>query len=440
MKIIENLTLNVSMSGAWDGDNVLVIAKLWDGKISKEGKLTAGFTVNEIAVDPDMVNSTKQTATATVTITRSIDRKDQKKTINYVNLAGTSHITQAVWNLVYGNRSGWSSKTLGFGEYVDITVPKSTYNNYDTFRITASGVSGIRFDTSHGSFPKMANFYVKGANNTETGAFVLNTTAIVNAAYEGLDIGSYDGHSNFPYERTVYIFDKNKQAISGALSCTTQKEANYGWTSAVGQSGGTWYNQNVKAGSSIKIYVPSSKPFSGSTYFTVHGTSSGGSGGGGGSCCFPAGAPVLLANGSTAPIESLTLGTAVIGYDLDRQEFCDTEVMSTIQKKHRSDIYEIQREDGVSFLMTANHVVLTKNGWKAIDAERGQQAVPDEVVTELTSEDELLRSDGNYIKINNIRYRDDLQDQNVYNIDVEEVDTYIVYDIVVHNECSGGNE
>ena len=434
------MELHTSITGAWDGDNIQVTAKFWNGKVSDTGKLTAGFEINGISTEEDLINVKSGAVSVNVQSTRYVNGASNPKTFNYVNLGGAMLIMQKVWNLVYGNRSGWSSKTLGFGEYVDITVPKSTYNNYDTFRITASGVSGIRFDTSHGSFPKMANFYVKGANNTETGAFVLNTTAIVNAAYEGLDIGSYDGHSNFPFERTVYIFDKNKNAISGALSCTTQKEANYGWTSAVGQSGGTWYNQNVKAGSSIKIYVPSSKPFTGSTYFTVHGTSSGGSGGGGGSCCFPAGSPVLLANGSTAPIESLTLGTAVIGYDLDRQEFCDTEVMSTIQKKHRSDIYEIQREDGVSFLMTANHVVLTKNGWKAIDAERGQQAVPDEVVTELTSEDELLRSDGNYIKINNIRYRDDLQDQNVYNIDVEEVDTYIVYDIVVHNECSGGNE
>ena len=386
------MELHTSITGAWDGDNIKVTAKFWNGKVSDTGKLTAGFTVNEIAVDPDMVNEIKQTAAATVKVTRSIDGKTQPKTINYVNLAGTSHITQAAWNLAYKQRGNWANKDLELGKNVVITVPSPEYGGFNKFSVSAPGISSLTSSSNHGNFPYWMNVYINTTNGV-AGPFGCNTSE---AYQQGVGEGEQNILNQIYGNRNV----------------------------------GEYHTQGKKT-----VYVPDGYYGQGNITFTID---IGGTGGGG-SCCFPAGAPVLLANGSTAPIESLTLGTVVIGYDLDRQEFCDTEVMSTIQKKHRSDIYEIQREDGVSFLMTANHVVLTKNGWKAIDAERGQQAVPDEVVTELTNEDELLRSDGNYIKINNIRYRDDLQDQNVYNIDVEEVDTYIVYDIVVHNECSGGN-
>lgn len=400
MKIIENLTLSIDMTGAWNGNNVDVTAKIWNGKITKTGSLTGSFSIDRVTLNNMEVDKPEQ-ARFEVVIKKTIGKSTNSFSDFYTT--NVRKAMEAGWELALEHPGdAWSYDLLDYGEQKEIYVPSSTYKTFTSFKVQAPAKQRIT------------------------------------------EIGSFKNSDYFPLARTVYLYEGNTQLDYGPFVCVTREEYEQGqtdgWTAAVGQSNGTWYNQDVRAGASIKIYVPSSKPYSGSTYFTVHGTSSGGSGGGGGSCCFPAGAPVLLANGATAPIESLTLGTAVIGYDLDRQGFCDTEVMSTIQKKHRSDIYEIQREDGVSFLMTANHVVLTKNGWKAIDAERGQQAVPDEVVTELTNEDELLRSDGNYVKINNIRYRDDLQDQNVYNIDVEEVDTYIVYDIVVHNECSGGNE
>ena len=478
MKVIENLTLDISMTGAWSGDNIKVTAKVWNGKITKTASLSGSYSVDSISLDSSMYGD--EYAIFDIVTSQYIGSSRNKHSTSFqqVNVRG---VAIKGWEKAYGKRSNWADKNLGFADSVAIQVPGSTYDSSNTFTVSSPGISSITSSTNHGNFPYYINVSIKGSNNATAGPFGCDTRDVVSTVWEKArsnnsswvnydleygevryitvpdssyntftsfkitgksldigDIGSFDGHSNFPYERLVYVYDSHGNRIAGPFSCTTVNEYNEGWKRAA-NSEHNCITTSLNPGTSLTITVPTTT--AGSTrQFTITAKTSGSGGGGGGSCCFPAGAPVLLADGTTAPIESLTLGTMVIGYDIDSGKLCENEIVKTIQKKHRSDIYEVQREDGVSFLMTANHVVLTKNGWKAIDAERGQHDVPNEVVTELTNEDELLRSDGNYVKINNIMYRDDLQDQNVYNIDVEENDTYIAYDIVVHNECSGGNE
>lgn len=481
MKIIENLTLDISMTGVWSGDNIKVTAKVWNGKITKTGTLSGSYQVDSIALDGNMYND--EYAVFAITTSQYIrnSRNQHRTTYSQVSVKG---IAMKGWEKAYSKRSNWADKNLGFADSVTIQVPGSSYDSSNSFTVSSPGISSITSNTSHGNFPNYINVYINGSNNATAGPFGCDTRDVVSTVWEKArsnnsswvnydleygevryitvpgssyntftnfkitgksldiyDIGSSSSNSQYPKYKTVYVYDSGVHAIAGPFDCYTEDVYNQGktdgWIAAANSEIGC-NNKSISPGYSTTITVPSSSGYGNTKQFTITGVSSGGGGGGGGSCCFPAGAPILLADGTTAPIESLTLGTMVIGYDIDSGKLCETEIVKTIQKKHRSDIYEVQREDGVSFLMTANHVVLTKNGWKAIDAERGQHDVPNEVVTELTNEDELLRSDGNYVKINNIMYRNDLQDQNVYNIDVEENDTYIAYDIVVHNECSDG--
>ena len=433
MKIIENLTLDISMTGAWSGDNIKVTAKVWNGKITKTASLSGSYSVDSISLDSGGMYGDEYAIFDIVTSQYiGSSRNKHSTSFQQVNVRG---VAIKGWEKAYGKRENWANKALGFADSVVIQVPGSSYDTSNRFTVSSPGISSVTSSSDHGNFPNYMNVYINGSNGVTAGPFGCDTRAVITAAYNRIyDIKSSTSNSSYPSYKTVYVYDTSMTAVAGPFDCYTGDV----WKAAADKEIGC-NNKTLSPGTYTDITVPSTTP-GGSFTFRVTAKTSGSGGGGGGSCCFPAGAPVLLADGTTAPIESLTLGTMVIGYDIDSGKLCENEIVKTIQKKHRSDIYEVQREDGVSFLMTANHVVLTKDGWKAIDAERGQHDVPNEVVTELTNKEELLRSDGNYVKINNIMYRDDLQDQNVYNIDVEENDTYIAYDIVVHNECSGGNE
>lgn len=394
MKVIENLTLDISMTGAWSGDNIKVTAKVWNGKITKTGTLSGSYTLDSIGLDESMQND--EYAVVNIVTSQYIGSSRNQHSSTYRQLY-VRPIAKKGWDLAYSKRSNWANKYLKYGENVVIQVPSSTYGDYSTFTVQA----------------QLLDIY---------------------------DIGSSQNNSSYPNFKTVYVYDSSETAIAGPFDCYTEDVYNKGktdgWIAAANSEIGC-NNKSISPGYSTTITVPSSSGYGNTKQFTITGVSSGG---GGGDCCFPAGTPVLLADGTTMPIEKLTVGTIVVGYDPDTQQFCETEIMRTIQKKHRNDIYELERADGVTFLMTANHVVLTKNGWKAIDPERGKYGVPDEDITELIIGDELLGVNGNYIKIENIKYRDDLQDQNVYNIDVEEVDTFIAYGIVAHNDVDCGNQ
>lgn len=430
MKIIGNLTLDISMTGAWSGDNIKVTAKVWNGKITKTGTLSGSYQVDSIALDGSMYSDEYAVFAITTSQYIGSSRNQHKTTYSQVSVKG---IAMKGWDKAYGKRENWANKALGFADSVVIQVPGSSYDTSNRFTVSSPGISSVTSSSDHGNFPNYMNVYINGSNGATAGPFGCDTRAVITAAYNRIyDIQSSTSNSNYPSYKTVYVYDTSMTAVAGPFDCYTGDV----WRAAAGKEIGC-NNKTLSPGTYTDITVPSTTP-GGSFTFRVSASTSGG--GGGGDCCFPAGTPVLLADGTTMPIEKLTVGTIVIGYDPDMQQFCETEIMRTIQKKHRNDIYELERADGITFLMTANHVVLTKNGWKAIDPERGKHGVPDEDITELIIGDELLGVNGNYIKIENIKYRDDLQDQNVYNIDVEEADTFIAYGIVAHNDVDCGNQ
>ena len=157
------------------------------------------------------------------------------------------------------------------------------------------------------------------------------------------------------------------------------------------------------------------------------------SSGGGGGTCFATGSLVRLADGSELPIEKLTLGSILAAYDSEHDQFCETEIVAIRQYKHADDVFEIKMTNGKSLLVTDSHPLYTREGWKAIDPEKVKEEGHHHIeATILKETDELLGIDG-YVRIEAIRYRDDLRDCTVYNIDVEDIDTYIVDGIVAHN-------
>ena len=160
---------------------------------------------------------------------------------------------------------------------------------------------------------------------------------------------------------------------------------------------------------------------------------------GGGGGCFAAGSMILLADGSELPIEKLTPGLILACYDPEQDEFSETEVMSLKAFKHRDDVFEIDLKSGRKLIVTDSHPLFTRDGWKALDPEKVIEEHHHSVeTTTLTADDEILGMDG-YVGIESIRYRNDLSDCTVYNIDVEEIDNYIVEGIVAHNADDGKN-
>lgn len=154
---------------------------------------------------------------------------------------------------------------------------------------------------------------------------------------------------------------------------------------------------------------------------------------GGGSTCFPAGSQVMLADGTTMPIEKLNPGMVVTSYDEQTRQFAESEVQSIRMFKHANDIYDIALSTGEVLTLTGTHPVLTKNGWKCItNNEVAQTEHPSIELSTLTEEDIVLTAHGES-SINKIVFRADLEDSNVFNIDVEDIDTYIVENVIVHN-------
>lgn len=154
----------------------------------------------------------------------------------------------------------------------------------------------------------------------------------------------------------------------------------------------------------------------------------------GGGTCFMPGSMILLADGTEQAIETLTPGTLLTCYDEETKQFVTTEVMSLRQFKHRDDVFRVELDSGRTLLVTDSHPLLTIDGWKAIDTEKVEQEHhhDDITVTRLSAGDRLVSVNGP-VTVKSIEYGQDLYDVTVYNLDVEEIDTYIVEGIVAHN-------
>lgn len=173
----------------------------------------------------------------------------------------------------------------------------------------------------------------------------------------------------------------------------------------------------------------------GSGYNYVEIRISGSQGGGGGSgTCFAAGTPITMADGTETPIERLTLGAMVRSYDTETEQFTASEVYSVQAYHNARSVYDLYIAGGRIVTVSDSHPILTRGGWKSLNPEQSVKEMRGKEfeLSLLTEEDEVLTLDG-YKALDRIVQREDLTGCTMYNIDVEEVDTFVAAGIVAHN-------
>ena len=212
---------------------------------------------------------------------------------------------------------------------------------------------------------------------------------------------------------------------TGTLNATNVwKSGYYAASQKVSYSGST---KDITAGNSYTLTVPSGTNSTRSITFRAKAKSN--------NTCLVAGTPIQLADGSTMPIEALTLGTQVLSYDSKKKIYVPGEIINTQMYKHASDIVDIYLSSGAIITATKSHPFLLSDGsWRAVDPEKAKiEWVDMDDVQLLEAGQELVSITNNKIYIIKIEERPDLSDTVVYNCTVENYHNYVVHDIVVHN-------
>ena len=150
-------------------------------------------------------------------------------------------------------------------------------------------------------------------------------------------------------------------------------------------------------------------------------------------CCFIAGTQVTLADGTTAPIESLKKDMLVLSYDINSKDFYTTKIKSVTTNHHSINMAYIVLENGIEIIMTDYHPLLTTTGWHSLTNYNNYSL--------LTTDDYVITLDGP-IKIEDIILYSNDKFIDTYTIDTIDLDEYkdndindnfIANGIVVHN-------
>ncbi len=139
--------------------------------------------------------------------------------------------------------------------------------------------------------------------------------------------------------------------------------------------------------------------------------------------CFPAGTPVLLADGSTRAIERLALGDVVQGKDVPAR------ITATISFPQKA-IYTLHMEDGRTLTLTDSHPVMTEHGWQSLSPAATSRENPDLDVAPLQVDARIETVQG-YTTLLAIEAHS--EPVPVYNITVGDSHTYYANGVLVHN-------
>lgn len=98
--------------------------------------------------------------------------------------------------------------------------------------------------------------------------------------------------------------------------------------------------------------------------------------------CFPAGTPVLMADGTQKLIETVTVGDSVQSFNLETNEYCAAEVEEVVVG-YTTRMAMILLSNDTYFAMAEGHPLYTVEGWKSITNKDGLPtlAVGDQVLT-----------------------------------------------------------
>jgi len=144
-------------------------------------------------------------------------------------------------------------------------------------------------------------------------------------------------------------------------------------------------------------------------------------------CCFVAETPVLLADGSRKNIEDIKIGDKVLSYNEETQEYEEDVVINTITNPNTTNLAKVILIDGSTIEMNEYHPIYTKEGYKSLTNYNGLKT--------LTEEDEVLTTNGEFIKILKIEQWIEEKPITSYNLTVEKNHNYFVGEtaILVHN-------
>lgn len=227
------------------------------------------------------------------------------------------------------------------------------------------------------------------------------------------DVSHTTGMSAFDYTPASYQQAMMKMvAQGGAVAGISDTDVNRAFFESL-ENGSL---PNVKGGQNLPVEATWNPDFD-----SLNGLLPGPSGG-----CFPAGTPVLMADGSEQAIETLQIGRLVLAYDGERQVVMPIVDLITFPAKR---VYEITFADGSTLTLTDSHPIMTGEGWKSISPRSTKKENPDLPVTTLKIRDQVVAVEGER-KLIAIRPRGIVP---VFNITVAGPHTYYASDILVHN-------
>ena len=154
------------------------------------------------------------------------------------------------------------------------------------------------------------------------------------------------------------------------------------------------------------------------------------------STCFIGGTQVLLANGQYKSIENLCLHDKLLSYDEKDKQYKETEVILNQVLRREKQMVDIYLSNGEIVCATDTHPLLTNDGWKAVNAAQANIEYEKENlnIKNLKIGDQFISPENKAVFVIDIKMRPDLNNVDVYNLDTEPYDTYIVHGIVAHNK------
>lgn len=144
-------------------------------------------------------------------------------------------------------------------------------------------------------------------------------------------------------------------------------------------------------------------------------------------CCFDGASKVLLPNGATKALVDVNIGDTVMSYNETTGAIEENKVtaLGTVELRRAT---QITLEDDTVIRMNIYHPLYTQDGWRSITGYNG--------LPELTIEDKLLNSEGEYIGIKGIE-NVVIDEATYYTLKVEGNNNFYVNGILAQGKDKG---
>jgi hypothetical protein len=134
-------------------------------------------------------------------------------------------------------------------------------------------------------------------------------------------------------------------------------------------------------------------------------------------CCFAPESQVLMADGSTKAIVDVEIGDEVLTYN-EVSGAQEAHEVTTLGNVKLQDFTQITMANGNTIEMNKYHPLYTTDGWKSLTRHRG--------MPELTANDKLLTTNGDFIDIDNIDTIKDMELKTYYTLKVANNNNFYV--------------